>query len=255
MRRRARERWPLLASAALALLAAYGLTPLGDVERWRDASLLGVPAEGWGLVACALVLAIGGQLASQGRESLRRQRRLVGNAAQLRMTGAELEALAMTDALIGLLNRRRFAERLDVEFGRAERYGRSVAVLMLDIDHFKRVNDSHGHPAGDAVLMVVARTLRAEVRVSDLVARYRGEEFAVMLPETGLQAATVVGEKLRAAVGPAHAQGAAPRVTVSVGVAAYPDCVAGDADALVRLVERGGSGRVAPGTLATMERR
>ncbi|MSQ35573.1 MAG: GGDEF domain-containing protein [Dehalococcoidia bacterium] len=254
MRRRLRERWPLVGGvgAALALLATLALTPLGDAERWRDASFLHVPLGGWGLAALVLALALAGQLALHGRVSLRRERRFVETAAQLRMATAQLEELAMTDALTGLLNRRRFDERLSVEFRRALRYGRPVAVLMLDLDHFKLVNDSRGHQFGDLVLATAARTLRAQVRESDVVARYGGEEFVVMLPETGLRPATIVGEKLRAAIAAAAVEGdAGTRLTVSVDVAAYPDCAADSAPALVQLADsalyeakRGGRNRV-----------
>jgi diguanylate cyclase (GGDEF)-like protein len=96
--------------------------------------------------------------------------------------------------------------------------------LLIDIDHFKKVNDTHGHPAGDAVLRGVAAVARAQARETDLVARYGGEEMAVVLPETDAAGARTIAERLRAAVeGTAHAtEHGTLRVTISVGVATWP---------------------------------
>jgi diguanylate cyclase (GGDEF)-like protein len=239
--RRLRARWPAWAglAAAVAIVAAFGLTELGDAAVWREARPFGVPLDGWGLGVTAVAVGLAGQLALQARVSLQRERRLVETAAALRLATAELERLATTDALTGLLNRRRFAERLGVELRRAARYGRPVAVVMLDLDHFKQVNDGRGHQFGDRVLVTATRTLRAQVRESDVVGRYGGEEFIVLLPETGLRAATIVAEKLRSAIAaaPFGDEGAALQLTISAGVAAYPECGAVDEDALVRLAD------------------
>jgi two-component system cell cycle response regulator len=138
---------------------------------------------------------------------------------------ARLEALASTDPLTDVLNRRALDERLAVELERARRYTSEVTLLMVDIDHFKRVNDTHGHLVGDDVLMEVAALLTQTVRTTDIVARYGGEEFAIILPETGEEGAIRFAERIRERM-----EGNAfrvddtltLRVTASIGVATYP---------------------------------
>ena len=136
----------------------------------------------------------------------------------------ELERLAAHDGLTGLTNRRRFDERLDVELSRAIRDQQSMALIMIDVDHFKRFNDTYGHQMGDECLRDVASgLLTAVLRPSDLVARYGGEEFAVILPSVDQPGACAVAERIReiiAALAISHSgndgQGV---VTVSVGLA------------------------------------
>ena len=138
---------------------------------------------------------------------------------------AELQRLATTDPLTGVFNRRQFFETGLHEFLRARRYGNTLSLLMIDIDHFKNVNDSWGHPTGDQVLVALAGIVASIVRDQDTIGRLGGEEFAVILPETELPGAIASAERLRAAVEQAEMTGAtgdrqAVRVTVSVGVAA-----------------------------------
>jgi len=131
------------------------------------------------------------------------------------------EFLAQTDPLTGCLNRRALVDELGAEIARARRYGLALSVLMIDLDHFKRVNDTRGHLTGDDVLKQVAQLLRAEVRAVDVVARYGGEEFVILLPETALPGATSFAERIRESVG-THAfvaDGDPLSLTVSVGVA------------------------------------
>jgi diguanylate cyclase (GGDEF)-like protein len=109
----------------------------------------------------------------------------------------ELERLATTDPLTGLFNRRHFLECLDAEWSRFQRYYRSVSVLMIDIDHFKSVNDSYGHAVGDEAIKAVAAACLGGKRKSDIVGRIGGEEFAVLLPETSLSRARTVAERIR----------------------------------------------------------
>lgn len=140
----------------------------------------------------------------------------------------ELELLATTDALTGLLNRRRFDEKLHECFLALPRVGRHFAVLMLDIDHFKRVNDVHGHPVGDSVLKEIAKVIAQNIRSTDTVARFGGEEFSVLLPAiTHDQESMVVAEKIRAAV-QSHIFTGVDGVTVSIGISlsAYNDIAA-----------------------------
>jgi diguanylate cyclase (GGDEF)-like protein len=131
--------------------------------------------------------------------------------------------MAIRDGLTRCYNNKYFKMRLEQELVRARRYGSALALGLLDVDHFKQVNDTHGHPGGDAVLAHLASLLIASVRSSDIVARYGGEEFAFVLVEAGLPEAKVVAERMRASV-EAHEfevpGGARLRATASIGIAA-----------------------------------
>jgi len=149
------------------------------------------------------------------------ERRVRERTLELSEANAQLEVLAMTDALTGLANRRHFGDQLAREVTRAAGLGKPVALVTLDIDHFKAVNDQHGHPAGDAVLRRVAMLLEEQVRGSDLLARVGGEEFAVLAVEAAVAEASQLAERLRAAVeqsGPIAVGRTSLQVTVSVGV-------------------------------------
>lgn len=133
---------------------------------------------------------------------------------------SEVERLATRDGLTGLANRRLFEESLEREVARAQRRGSPVALVALDVDHFKEVNDTLGHPAGDAVLREVGRALTENTKASDLPARYGGDEFVVLLPDcSGLDAVTVA-ERLRSEVA---ARMTTVKVSVSAGAAALPE--------------------------------
>jgi diguanylate cyclase (GGDEF)-like protein len=138
----------------------------------------------------------------------------------LRRKNEELERLSVTDGLTGLYNRRRLMEAVNDEARRSQRLKHTFAVLMVDVDHFKKYNDSFGHPAGDTVLARVAAILREATREVDHVARYGGEEFLVMLPETGMPEALDISERIRARIGEEVFHGR--RMTVSIGVAEFP---------------------------------
>ncbi|HEU4993923.1 MAG TPA: diguanylate cyclase [Gemmatimonadaceae bacterium] len=136
-----------------------------------------------------------------------------------------LEELATTDSLTRLLNRRALLERLSVELDRARRFRQHLSLLMVDIDHFKAINDQHGHLVGDTILRELGIVLAGAVRTVDVVARYGGEEFVVIVPETALEGAAVFGERLRERVAEHHFDlGAVPNfhLTCSVGVATFP---------------------------------
>lgn len=132
----------------------------------------------------------------------------------------ELHRLATTDPLTGILDRRRYLELSDQELKRASRYHKEVAIVMIDIDHFKEVNDRHGHAAGDEVLRQFANTCRAALREQDLFGRLGGEEFALTLPETNAGDAREVADRLRQAVHerPARTERGEVSVTVSIGI-------------------------------------
>jgi diguanylate cyclase (GGDEF)-like protein len=148
----------------------------------------------------------------------------------------EAQRLSVTDGLTGLWNYRYFTMTVVKEIERSARFGRPLALLMLDLDHFKKVNDTLGHPRGDAVLVELAARLRAEVREVDTVARYGGEELVVILPETDEAGAAQAAERICDAVRrtPFGRPGeAAVAVTVSVGAAVFPAHGA-DAEDLLR---------------------
>jgi len=140
---------------------------------------------------------------------------------RLQAAQARIATLAVTDELTGLANRRVFFERFEEEADRARRYGTPLSLIMFDIDHFKRVNDTFGHPVGDTVLAEVARLLSANARASDILARYGGEEFAMLIPSMGGEEAVRAAEKLRIVieVNDLVLDGPEVKVTISAGVA------------------------------------
>ncbi len=144
--------------------------------------------------------------------------------------------LTFTDELTQIYNRRYFNQRFEREMVRAQRYKRPLSVLMVDIDHFKSFNDTHGHFAGDEVLKTVAKTLEESLRKADIIARFGGEEFVIILPEINKKKALGVAEKLRRAVEQiefdlAYSQPLG-KITVSLGLASFPEISSSGADLL-----------------------
>ena len=133
----------------------------------------------------------------------------------------QMEHQALTDALTGCFNRRFFEIQLERDLHLATRMRQPVSLILLDIDHFKRVNDTHGHDAGDAALRILANALREEVRGVDTAARYGGEEFAIILPQAGPEGAMVVAERLRSRIEHTEVPGVGC-ITASLGVATFP---------------------------------
>ncbi|MBA1147629.1 diguanylate cyclase [Ectothiorhodospiraceae bacterium WFHF3C12] len=162
-----------------------------------------------------------------------------------------LEVLSRTDSLTGLLNRGAWEEAVAEEFRRYQRTGQVASLVMFDIDHFKHVNDTHGHPAGDAVIRQVAAVLRENTRQTDIGGRYGGEEFAVVLIDTDGEHARVFAERLRTQVEAAVAQheGERLQVTISLGIAPLGPGIGGHAqwiehaDAGLYASKRGGRNR------------
>ncbi len=148
----------------------------------------------------------------------------------------ELRLMASTDPLTGLLNRRRFLERAEADFQRSQRYRHELAVVMLDIDHFKAINDSHGHFAGDQALIGMSRACEKLLRNTDILGRWGGEEFVILMPETPLAGAAILAERLREELAQlAVATTAGPlHFTVSAGVAARGEPDAGITDIMHR---------------------
>jgi diguanylate cyclase (GGDEF)-like protein len=214
-----------------------------DADPWlgrllpKAKNLVVVPLQAEGRPLGAMVLE---QAASEGG---RIQRRVVSGLersasyAALALRNAwlleQVQRLAATDGLTKIANRRTFESTLEREVARATRSAEHLSLVMIDIDHFKRLNDEHGHQAGDEVLRNVAAALSCECRDFDTAARYGGEEFAVVLPGCGPDEAQLIAERLRHAV--AAAPSAVP-ITASAGVATYP-AHAGDADTLVRAAD------------------
>jgi len=165
-------------------------------------------------------------------------RLVAGLQGRLATAEARIREMAITDDLTGLRNRRHILHRLAEESSRSRRSGRPLTVAIFDVDLFKRVNDQHGHDAGDAVLRAVAAMAVRALRASDLVARYGGEEFLVVLPETDAPGAGVIAERIRAWIEAMRVdhEGAAISVTASFGLATLDPAAAGQGgeEALVK---------------------
>ena len=195
--------------------------------RYRSKSLLSVPLKTRGQVLG--VININNDhtprvFTEQDQELLM----LFANQAAIALENArlygELEKLAITDGLTGLANHRTFQERLVREISRAERFQQELSLIILDIDHFKHVNDKYGHQVGDQVLRSVGNTLQDQLRKMDFVARYGGEEFAVIMPQTRKSEAIRIAERLRESTAQGRYLKAEPdrSITISLGIAEYP---------------------------------
>ncbi|HUJ80124.1 MAG TPA: diguanylate cyclase [Nitrospiria bacterium] len=151
----------------------------------------------------------------------------------------QVEKMAITDALSGLFNRRRFQEILQKEYHRAQRYSIPLSCLMIDLDHFKALNDTHGHEAGDAVLSEMGKLLLKTFRDIDTVARFGGEEFTVILPETDRGGAAQAADRLLTAVSthPFTGKPTALHMTVSVGISGLPDEAITSPDQLIQAAD------------------
>ncbi|MFZ5656081.1 MAG: GGDEF domain-containing protein [Pseudomonadota bacterium] len=137
-----------------------------------------------------------------------------------------LRVQSVRDPLTGLFNRRHLTDALEREVKRCDRRERPLSVVMIDVDHFKRFNDLHGHAAGDAVLKAVAQALQATTRSEDILCRYGGEEFTLVMPEAGHADALRRAEQIRQAVSQVevvHDGARLPPLTASLGVASYPE--------------------------------
>ena len=139
------------------------------------------------------------------------------------LTHEEVERLSVTDGLTGVFNRRHITARMEEEFSKAYRYANPISVLLVDIDHFKHINDAHGHHAGDEALVEVANAMQGSLRETDLLGRYGGEEFVILLPQTGAGDAATAAEKLRERIEALELPSlGGVGLTVSVGVAGHP---------------------------------
>jgi diguanylate cyclase (GGDEF)-like protein len=160
-------------------------------------------------------------------------------AGALQQREQRLQEQAISDSLTGLYNRRYLNEFLPRELARSGRNAMPVAVMLIDLDHFKRINDSFGHEAGDIVLAAVGNLLKGKVRGSDIACRYGGEEFALILPETGAEPAARRAESIRVAIAALelrHAGELLEKLTAAFGIALFPDH-ARDTDDLLRVAD------------------
>jgi diguanylate cyclase (GGDEF)-like protein len=150
---------------------------------------------------------------------------------------AELQELAIHDPLTGVFNRRHFFKHAGEEIAKANRYHQPLSVILFDIDHFKRVNDTYGHPTGDRVLQLIAQRCRANLRDVDIICRYGGEEFIVLMPSTDMTNASVAAERLRRCVLQENIDTGDSPLTISLGVAAYDENCK-DIDALLARADK-----------------
>lgn len=198
------------------------LGPAMEPARFIDVSLLLALVNGFGVIGAwrlSIMPREEYRLLARSAQANARLAEEIGKRARLER---KLERLATTDALTDLSNRRRYVERTLEELQRARRARRSLAVLILDMDSFKQINDRFGHAAGDRALRSVSRVLRRELRNTDLIARYGGEEFAITLPEADVELALQVAERLRAAIADTRLDRTV-RLSVTIGVAIARD--------------------------------
>lgn len=189
-----------------------------DLGKWLEIALLCITLSVLVLEAVYIFAPATRRIRRDVIELAQRDKELKKRTADLARLNEELNVLARSDVMTQLPNRMAANERLDTEFVRMKRSKKRNAVLMMDIDFFKRVNDTHGHAVGDQVLKRVAQTIHATLRESDFCARFGGEEFLVLLPATETPAAYQVAEKLRQAIESAP-DPIAGRITVSIGLA------------------------------------
>ena len=202
-----RGKWDILRILILFFFAGYVVFVVAQWNVYVDASDLIVPLVFFFVAIFALLTS---SLAVQTARDI------------LRISTLEQENI--TDPLMNIHNRRHFDRRLTEEMNRAHRYASPLALFLIDIDHFKNVNDTYGHDAGDNVLKEIAALLQDHVRRTDIVARYGGEEIAIIAPETTLEVAEVLGERLResienAVLAPANEEHPDIKATISIGIA------------------------------------
>ncbi|MDQ2798568.1 MAG: GGDEF domain-containing protein [Armatimonadota bacterium] len=230
----------LLGLSLLAVLAVAGQAVIQSASHKQDMME-------WGLTALTLLalLAQGASVFSPGsvRRALDAQRNMEAHMTDRDAALAEadkqmtemrnlLANLVTVDTLTGLKNHRAFQEQLDVELGRALRHDRPLSLLLIDVDRFKSYNESYGHPNGDRALKRIAGIMKENARTSDIPARFGGEEFAVILTETDMMGAVVIGERLRQAI--SGGDGLHRPLTASIGIATLAPGMCGAPDLIAQ---------------------
>lgn len=230
-----RNRLPLFLPNALEYRPFEGLGELNCGASW-----LGVPLMGHGQILGYISLYH--NLPAVYNAGHARLAEIFANEASIAIENARLfeqvQLLAVTDELTGFYNRRYFYELVEIELARSRRYHHPTSLIMIDLDHFKQVNDRFGHTTGDQVLQEICATIRKAVRESDVLGRHGGEEFVLLLPETPFDRAVDVAERLRLLVEshPIQVENAEITVSISAGVSAFGDACT-DADALFRCAD------------------
>ncbi|MBI9107296.1 MAG: diguanylate cyclase [Spirochaetales bacterium] len=174
----------------------------------------------------------------------------VNTHLQLKSAKEKLNILAFTDPLTGLFNRRKFMETLDREMTREKRYDGKLSFIMIDIDHFKKVNDDYGHDVGDKALMKFAEILSSSLRETDFAGRLGGEEFGVILPQTNIEQALIVAERIRSRIESESKTDEIPQFTASFGLAQYrkeldnSSMLTRDADKALYAAKEGGRNKI-----------
>ena len=214
------------------------LVAIGEAFGMQPRSFAAIPLRSKGDTVGVLTVWNQDELDADGVKSLTVLAPYAGLQFQHAQDFGKLRERAEHDRLTGLLNRQAFDHELAAEIARHDRYGRPFALLLLDLDHFKAINDKYGHPTGDAVLATVGQTITKTLREVDTAARYGGEEFAVILPETDLRVAEEIAERVRIAIAgtPANTSSGRLNVTVSIGVSSVPER-ATNADALIKTAD------------------
>lgn len=216
-----------------------GLMVDGVVMEFRPLEVFIVPILYKGVALAVVVLASATPFPEGTRTRLEIFRRALSLALRNAIAHDHLQRLAALDPLTGLYNRRFGLQRLSEEFSRAVRIGSPLAVLMMDIDHFKNINDTYGHQAGDRALVKVARLSRSMLRDGDVMLRYGGEEFMIILPGASCSDAKTMAQRLRRAVEDIGIEYGEHRfsMTVSIGAASYPEMNADNQDAFVQAAD------------------
>jgi len=211
----------------------------GVLASFRPREILVDPVVFSGVPLCVILLASASGFSREDKVHLDLLHRGLALSFHNAILFDRLEHLAALDAHTGLYNRRFGMSRMQEEFGRAVRTGSPLGLLMFDIDHFKKVNDTYGHLAGDRVIKQIGQVVRLVAREGDVIMRYGGEEFLMVLPGASLDDAAKVAERLRRTVEESHVAVGAQSigVTVSVGAASFPACIVNDETDAVRIVD------------------
>lgn len=222
---------------------AFGQTLHGAIYRERDSLLLVAEHD------IRDMERLSAEVMQLNTELAEAQRALTRQNQSLQRSHQQVLETSRTDALTGAANRRRFDERLLEEMERTHRSGTALSLALADVDHFKQVNDEFGHPAGDAVLKALVQTMRAGTRPYDLVARWGGEEFVILLPQTGVEEATMVADRIRVAFAAQIVPAVNRPITISFGIASIrsgdsAETLLARADAALYQAKTGGRNRV-----------